>query len=227
MYDEHMKLKPIAIIAAALLFSTLTGCSVAYDNSPATPAVSADTQDSEAVLKKLRWGHEIELKKAVFSVNKSYTVSVDGEEVGELKGQYFPIFGDTFSLYSAAGNLVASEGEKLKLPFHGAAFYDYNNVKTGEVHEDLSLIMAHWTIVDAENKTVGEAKQNINLTMKFTVTDKAGAEQYEVKKNFVSITGSKIKIERKANEPTVSATDALFLAAIGNELDEAQDNDDK
>lgn len=225
MYYERMKLKPVAIIAAALLFSTLTGCSVAYDNSPATPVVSADTQDSDAVLKKLRWGHEIELKKAVFSVNKSYTVSVDGEEVGELKGQYFPVFGDTFALYSTAGNLVASEGEKLKLPFHGAAFYDYNNVKTGEVHEDLSLIMAHWTVVDAAGKTVGEAKQNFSITMKFTVNDPAGKLQYTVKKDYVSLTGSKLHVIRETNEPTVAATDALFLAAIGNELDEAQDDE--
>ena len=222
MYDEHMKLKPVAIIAAAaVLFSTLTGCSIAYEGSPATPTVSANTQDSDAVLKKLRWGKEIELKKAVFSASNSYTVSVDGEEVGKLKGQYFPVFGDTFSLYSTGGNLVASEGEKLKLPYHGASFYDYNNAKTGEVHEDISFVMAHWTIVDAENKAIGEAKQNVNLTLKFTVTNEAGDAQYEVKKDYVTVTGSKLRIERKANEATVSATDALFLAAIANELDEA------
>jgi len=224
MYDSTMKLNRItlAVTAAALALAALTGCSMAYgDSASNTPLVTQDVADSDKALDTLRWADEIVLKKKVMSFNDQYEVVADGVPVGEIRGQYIYALGDTYSLFTEAGNLVASEGEGYRVTTHKASLFDYNNQPAGEIRENFSFLLTNWSLYDGEAKEIGKAEQNFGLTLDFAVKNAKGETEYKIKKSMFSF-GSEMKITRVTNEPTVPVMNAVWLAAIANEIDEAQ-----
>lgn len=214
------------LAAVAVSLSALTGCSMAYgESSNAEPLVTQNVEDSENVLETLRWADEIRLKKAPISFNDQYDVFADDEKVGEIRGQYIYLLGDTFSLFSNADNLVASEAEGYRVVNHKASLYDYNNDPAGEIKEDLSLFLAKWTLYDVDSKSIGKAQQNFNIVLDFTVKNAKGVDEYRIQKTFISI-GSELTITRLTSEPNIHAMNAVWLAAIANEIDEARQSED-
>lgn len=208
-------------LAAALLMS---GCSMAYgENSSTEPLVTADIQDSEQVLETLRFAEKIELKKAAVSMNDVYSVTADGVKLGEIRGQYIYVLGDTYSFFSEKGNLVASEGEAYRVMTAEAKLFDFNNKPSGTIKENISWPLTNWSIFDAEDELIGKAQQNLNWSLDFTVNDPDGDPQYQINKNAFSMFGAELSITRISNEPTVPAMNAVWLAAITNEIAEAQD----
>jgi hypothetical protein len=204
--------------------TVMSGCSMAYgDNSTTEPLVTANVEDSQQVLKTLRFAERIDLKKAALSLNDIYSVSADGVEVGEIRGQYIYLLGDTFSLFSEEGNLVASEGEDYRIITAEAKLFDYNNEPAGSIKENISWPLTNWSIYDTEENLVGNAQQNLSLSLDFTVKDFEGNPQYQINKNMFSMFGAELSIKRLSNEATVSAMDVVWLAAIANEITEAQD----
>lgn len=220
----------LALTAAAVTIGSFAGCSMAYgDSSTTTPLVTQDAADSEAVLEKLRWADEITLKKKAMSFNDQYEVSADGEKVGEIQGQYIYTLGDTFSLFSTAGNLVASEGEAYRVVKHEAKLYNYNNEPAGRIQEEISFLLTRWTIYDANDEKLGQAEQNFSWTLNFDVKNAEGEPEYTISKAAFSI-GAEMTIKRVANEPTVPVMNAVWLAAVANEIaeaEEAKNNDSK
>lgn len=193
------------------------------ENSSTEPLVTADVQDSEQVLETLRFAEKIELKKAAVSVNDVYSVTADGVKLGEIRGQYIYILGDTYSFFSEKGNLVASEGEGYRVVTAEAKLFDFNNEPTGKIKENISWPLTNWSIYNVEDKLIGKAQQNLSLSLDFTVNDETGNPQYKINKNMFSLFGAELSITRIANEATVPAMDAVWLAAITNEIAEAQD----
>lgn len=193
------------------------------ENSSTEPLVTADVQDSEQVLETLRFAEKIELKKAAVSLNDVYSVTADGVKLGEIRGQYIYVLGDTYSLFSEKGNLVASEGEAYRVMTAEAKLFDYNNKPSGIIKENISWPLTNWSIFDAEDKLIGKAQQNLNWALDFTVNDSEGNPQYQINKNAFSMFGAELSITRISNEPTIPAMDAVWLAAITNEIAEAQD----
>lgn len=193
------------------------------ENSSTEPLVTADVQDSERVLETLRFAEKIELKKAAVSVNDVYSVTADGVKLGEIRGQYIYILGDTYSFFSEKGNLVASEGEGYRVVTAEAKLFDFNNEPTGKIKENISWPLTNWSIYNVEDKLIGNAQQNLSLSLDFTVNDETGNPQYKINKNMFSLFGAELSITRIANEATVPAMDAVWLAAITNEIAEAQD----
>lgn len=211
----------------AIFLSTviaLSGCSMAYgDKSTVEPTVTQDEADSQATLDTLRFAEVIELKKTAISLNDVYSVKADGEELGEIRGQYIYALGDTYSYFSERGNLVASEGEGFRLVSHEAELYDYLNQPSGSIKENISWPLTNWSIYDSEGERIGNAQQNLNFSLDFTVNDELGNPQYQINKNLFSMFGAELKITRIANEPTVHAMNAIWLAAITNEIAEAEE----
>jgi len=201
----------------------LSGCSM-ENGGDAKSTVTSDVADSESVLKKLEDADSIEAKKAVFSFGDSWTVTADGEEVGEIKGQAIYSIGDTYSLFSPADNLVASEAEGYRVVNHRAGLYDYNNEKRGEIQEQFSMFLAQYKIKDAEDRTVGTAKQKFSITMSFDIEGKHGDPEYKVSKAAFSM-GSKVTIDAQSKDRSVDAVDALWLAVIASEVDDAKNDD--
>lgn len=206
--------------SVAVSLAVLTGCSAAYE-SGVTPTVSADETDSLEVLSALNEAQEITLEKKVLSLNDVYTVSADDVVVGEIRGQYIYLIGDTFSLFSNEGNLVGSEGEELRVVTNSAELFDWENNPTGEWQEHVSWPMKKWALIDSEGEKVAQANQKLSIALNFTIKDLDDEPQFEIKKSVISI-GSRIAITKVAEEPAMEAIDALWLAAITNEIDEGE-----
>jgi len=201
----------------------LTGCSMAYENSSHTPLVSEDTADSDAVLEALENATTIDAKKAVFAFGDKWTISADGVEIGEIRGEAIYLLGDTYSLFSTNGNLVGSEGEAFRLITHQAKLYDYNNNERGMIQEHFSMFLAQYSFLNTDGVEIGKASQKFNITMNFNITDMSGVDEYQISKSFLSF-GAKVKIKKLVKDTSVSAIDALWLAVIASEVDEAKNS---
>lgn len=212
----------LSLAAATISLMIFTGCSMAYgDASSQVPLVTQDVADSESALATLRWADEIVLQKAAVSLNDWYAVTADDVPVGEIRGQYIYTLGDTFSLFSEAGNLIESEGEGYRVVNHTAKLYDYNNEPLGEIKENLHLFLTNWTIYDAAGVELGNAQQNVSLVLNFTVKNAAGVDEYQITKTILSM-GARITITPLTSEATIPVMNAIWLAAIANELAEAE-----
>jgi len=213
----------VAFASIMVIGLVLSGCSM-ENGGDAKSTATTDVADSQSVLKKLESADIIEAKKAVFSFGDKWTITADGEEIGEIKGQPIYSIGDTYSLFSPAGNLVASEAEGFRVVNHSAGLYDYNNKKRGEIQEQFSMFLAEYKIKDAEDKTVGTAKQKFSLTMNFDLEGKHGDAEYTISKAAFSM-GSKVTIEAQSKDRSVDAVDALWLAVIASEVEDAKSDD--
>jgi len=212
-------------LATAAVLSVLTGCSMANGGST-EPLVTADVADSEAVLDTLEGASVIEAKKAAFTFGDRWTITADGTEIGEIRGQAIYAIGDTYSLFSTAGNLVGSEAEGYRVVHHRAETYDYSNTPRGVIQQKLSMFLSEYEIQDAEGKAVGSAKQNFSLTMNFAVKGKSGSEEYKISKAAFSLT-SDLKIEAQSKDRSVDAIDALWVAVIASEVEDAAAEKDR
>lgn len=214
-----------SLVGAVSVVLALSACSMSYESSSVEPPPPVDTQDSENTLDMLQQANEIVLQKAAVSFNDSYLVTADEVELGKIQGQYVYLLGDTFSFFTKNGNLVASEGEDYKFITHGATFFNYNNERTGGIKERFSMFLRNWDIVDVEGNVLGEANQRLGFTMSYDVKNATGDVEYTITKSIFSI-GSKIAITRVSNEPRIDPMTAIWIAAVGNELDEADEEND-
>lgn len=214
---KRWKLASLALVAAF----ALSGCSMAYSNSTVEPLVSQDVADSEAALDSLYQAETIVLKKHVISLGDRYDVVADDVKLGEIKGQFIYALGDTYSFFTEAGNLVASQGEDFRLVTHGAALFDYNNEPTGALSENFTLVLKNWDILNAEGEKIGHSQQNINLTLAMDVYNADGQLEYKINKDLISI-GARLTITAQVSEPTIHPMDAVWLAAVSNEIHEAE-----
>lgn len=132
-----------------LAIASLTSCSMA--NGGSEPLVTNSVDDSESVLKALDSAVKITAKKAVLAFGDRWTVSADGVEVGEVRGQAIYLIGDTYSLFSNAGNLVGSEAEGYRVIHNRAETYDYNNQPRGEIKQTFSMFLSKYEIKDTDD----------------------------------------------------------------------------
>lgn len=218
---NHSKFRrPVAtILAAALALGVLTGCSMANGGTK-TPLVTADVADSEATIAALEAADVIGAKKKLLSFGDSWTITADGTEVGEIRGEFIYLIGDTYSLFSTAGNLVGSEAEGYRLVNHRAELYDHSNNPRGEIKQNFTIFLSEYEIKDVDGSTTGTAKQKLNFTMNFDIIGKSGAVEYNISKALISL-GADLKIEAKSKDRSVDAIDALWLAVIASEVEEA------
>lgn len=218
-------MKKIYATVSAFLIAAfmLTGCSMAYENSNDVPLVTQDSADSDSVLEALENATTIDAKKAVLAFGDKWTISADGIEVGEIRGEAIYLLGDTYSLFSTNGNLVGSEGEAFRVINHQAKLYDYNNIERGMIQEHFSMFLAQYSFLNADGVEIGKASQKLNITMNFNITDMNDVAEYKISKSFLSF-GAKVKIEKLTKDTSVSAIDALWLAVIASEVDEAKNS---
>lgn len=209
-----------ALVAALLIGGSLTGCSMANGGTK-EPLVTGDVADSESVLAALEAADVIGAKKAAMSFGDSWTITADGKEIGEIRGEAIYLIGDTYSLFSEADNLVSSEAEGYRVSRHSAELFDYNNEPRGEIKQKFSFFLAEYELKDAEGELRGTAKQNMSFTMNFDVLGKSGAAEYNISKAAFSF-GADLKIEAKTKDRSVDAIDALWVAVIASEVEEAE-----
>lgn len=123
------------IISITLMLTSLSACSsTGSDNKP---TVTNDVNDSEQVINELNNAETIILNKKLFTWNDEWTVKADDKQIASINGETFPVWGDTYVMRSMNNNLIASETENIQWAGHGATMYDYNNVKTGNIKDEL------------------------------------------------------------------------------------------
>jgi len=83
------------------------------------------------------------------------------------------------------------------------------------------MFLAEYKIKDAEDKTLGTAKQKFSITMNFDIEGKHGDSEYKISKAAFSM-GSKVTIDAQSKDRSVDAVDALWLAVIASEVEDAK-----
>lgn len=210
----------LAVILGFILTVTFSGC------APSASAKRANTDEPDSVISALQAADEIVAKKKVMSFGDQWTIIADGEEVGLIRGEPIYLIGDTYSLFSNSGKLVGSEAESYRLVNHSAKLYDHDSNPRGEIKQKMSVMFQEFEILDASGNLDGTANQKMSAAMKYEITGTSDSVDYIVKKSFMSM-GSKVTIERKNVDSSVSAIDAVWLAVIASEVDDASKESEK
>lgn len=210
----------LAVISAFILVATFSGC------APSASAKVANTDEPESVISALQDADKIVAKKKVMSFGDQWTIIADDEEVGIIRGEPIYLIGDTYSLFSNSGKLVGSEAESYRLINHSAKLYDHDSNPRGEIKQKVSVMFQEFEIFDASGNPDGIANQKMSAAMKYEITGTSDSVDYIIKKSLMSM-GSKVTIERKNVDSSVSAIDAVWLAVIASEVDDASKENEK
>lgn len=214
---KQARIVTAAIVAAGILLST-----AACTESGSTDEFGKNPDTVQSVITELNNAQTITLKKDAFSIGDSWTVTVDDTEVATIKGKTFPVWGDTYSMYAPDGTFIAGEQEqKYILTGRTANTYDYKGAAAGSIKAQLFSFMYHFNINNASGEQVGTFKQGLSFTLKGDITNQAGKTEWTMDKAMFSI-GATITITDKAGaDKHVDAIDAIWTAAIINEVSEA------
>ncbi len=215
----------IAGIAAVAVGATVFGI-VSHVTGSNMPAPTKDHADSSSVLQTLDNASQIDLNKDVISFGDNWHVKVNGQEVASVKGQVITTLGDTYTMTSPSGNTVATEAENAMDWTRGATTYNDSNVKDGYIDGNFSVLLNHFTFEDANGNAIGTADQDFSLIgMQYTIKDQQGNVDYTIKKAVFSW-GASLEVDKKDSDSAIPGKDAVWMALIANEIDEAQNNND-
>lgn len=187
--------------------------------------LNADTNrlNTEAItssLKSLADAKTITVSEDLISINKSYSVEVDGEKVGSISGKFIKTTGDKFVLKDNAGNILSSEKQikrwNVKLN-RLAEVYDYNDNVVGyigeEVIKDFFNVGYTFHFYDKDKNEIGVSKQkNFTLLDTFNVYNNNDSLCFEIKADF-SLMNDKYTITVHDNS-TIPSEQVVFLTAI-------------
>lgn len=197
----------------------LTGCDV---ESRMPQTITQDINDSRAVLEALDNAQTITLQKRLISWRDHWNVSVDGTQVAEVRGLIVPVIGDTYSMFSNAGNLVGSEGEEFRLALNEARLFDYNNEYIGSINQNFTLLLYNFNLTNPHGEQIGYLQQNFGIALNATLNNTNSSCAYRIRKAVLSL-GARITVER-CGETEIPAINAVWMAMILNEIDEARNS---
>lgn len=211
-----------ALAALALIIST-TGCGSSSGSSVSMQTANAD--DSQNTVTALNNAKEIKVKKSFITFGgDSWTVTADGKDVGKIKGQAFKIIGDTYSLYSIAGNFVGAESEQFRIANHTAKTYNFNGQQDGAINQGFSWPLDTYDFIDAKGKKIGSMAQDFSITLSGTAKDTNGNAAWSFSKAAFAIS-SEITVKRESSNK-IPALTALWTAVIMSEVEDAKNSSD-
>lgn len=216
-------MKKFFTLLAAVLVATfaLTGCS----NTSTEKMSTANATDSQSVITALEHAKVIKLKKDFISFGDKWTVTVDDVQVATIEGRPFYLIGDTYSMYSKAGNFVGAETEQLRLINHKSDLYDFNGKQTGAIEQQVISLLYKFKFKDVAGQQVGEMNQNFSLSLSGDIKTMSGEKAWSFKKDLISL-GASIKVTREA-ESDIPAINAVWMAVIANEISESSSKSSK
>lgn len=210
-----------ALAALALVFST-TGCGSSSGSSVSMMTANAD--DAQNTVTALNNAKEIKVKKAFITFGgDSWTVTADGKDVGQIKGQAFKIIGDTYSLYSTAGNFVGAESEQYRIVNHTAKTYNFNGQQDGAINQGFSWPLDTYDFIDAKGKKIGSMDQDFAISLSGKAKDTDGNPAWSFSKAAFAFT-SEITVKRESSNK-IPALTALWTAVIMSEVSDAKNSD--
>lgn len=234
-----MKRKTLAslLIASSLLVVTTTSL-VMCSKSSTVSNQEVNTVTAEEQKEKedfdfneiISTADKIKVKEDIFNFNRVYTISVDGEDIGEINGEFINITGDVFTLTDKYDREIVSEkqikrwGVKLN---RLAEVYDANGNVTGYIGEEvlndffnLGRIMHFY---DTDKNEIGTCEQKVfNLLDEYVVYDIEGNEDYRIKEQFTFME-PEYDIEVKDKESEIKETDVVFVTSIIDSIKQAEE----
>lgn len=204
-----------------LVTLALSGCTAPGGSGTGKSLASGDVEDSRDVLTALNGAQTISLKKDAISWGDRWEVRVDGKLVATIKGEAIYVIGDTYSMYSIAGNLVGRESEEFRIINRRATIYGYDGAPAGALEQDFNLFLGRFRILDTTGKVVGTAEQNFNITLSATIKDRSGNGAWSVKKALWSW-GASLEVTSLRPDSSVPGIDAVWMAVAMNEIHESQ-----
>lgn len=208
----NKKVNVLLLILIVTFIVLLAGCDdIALEES--TNNAVDKHEDVEDTLNKLNNASTIKAKKSLFSLGDKWTIFVDNEEIGIVKGEPIYLIGDTYSLYTNNGSLVERESENLKIAKRSADIHSNEDAEVGYIEQSIvSLLMTFKLYRDDELKAV--AKQKVGITLNVDIKDSEENIGYKARKKVISA-GAELSLEKKDGD--VNGLDALWMALIMNE----------
>ena len=214
--------RPIYLISIAFLtVATILGLS-ACNSGPEKQISTSDPVDSQSALDILSQADRIILKKAVFSFGDHWDVVVDGKKIGIIRGEAIHLIGDTYSMYTASGNLMGREGEEFRIINHRAKVYDAYNHLSGYIDEQIFSWLYTFNIKDTQGRTKGTLRQDFALTLSGSIKDASNNDVWTFNKALFSF-GAELTLDKKQKNPPVSSMEAIWMSVIVNEIATARD----
>lgn len=213
----------VGIIAALTLIISTTGCTSSSGSSVTMNTANAD--DSQNTVTALNSAKEIKVQKALINFGgDSWAVIADGKEVAKIKGQAFKIIGNTYRMYSNAGNFVGAESEQFRLVHHTAKTYNFNGQQDGAIKQGFSWPLETYDFIDASGKKIGSMNQDFSITLSGTAKDTAGNAAWSFSKAAFTLS-SEITVKRETSNK-IPALTAIWTAVIMSEVDDAKNASD-
>lgn len=169
-----------------------------------------DVEASRQVIDRINSAHSLLVKQHRFTVVERWTVSVDGEPVGDITGLYGYLVGQTYSLRTDHSVLVSSIERKPQLINEVAHVYDYNNNDIGRIEQRQEPLFFRYLLIDRNGETVGEMDQKGELTMSAEISNAQGEVEWRMRTAMFSTT-HEFTAERLVESPAVSAINAVWL----------------
>ncbi len=177
----------------------------------------------DETIEKLNDAQIIQIRQK-FSIGKYYEILVDDEIVATVQGKPFHLLGDTFSMYSSDGSLIATETEEVLHLNHQAVFRDYNGNEVFHMSDKLISIGHKLNLYDTNDNLIGKSEQKVlHLLRKDNYFNSNDELIWQSNKNF-SIIGSYDIKKVSENEDTLGAVNVVFLNCIEDALDKPTHN---
>lgn len=197
------------------------------------------TKSTELINPKVQTFHEImeisneiTIEKKLFAFRKHYFVLSDGVLVGEVKGRFFPIFGDKLELRDVNNKVIKQESQIKRLGLTQVKMFnisinrlaqieDANGKTTGYIGEE--KLKDFWKIkriqyfYNSDYKRIGSGQADALLFGKdYKIFDNEDNVDYVIDGSFFSPT-SKFTITIK-DKSDVEVEDAIFFTIIENSI---------
>ncbi|CUP11372.1 hypothetical protein H8S10_14515 [Clostridium sp. NSJ-49] len=194
-----------------------------------TDIINPQTQTFEEIIEL---SDEITMEKKLFSFRKHYYILSDGVLIGEVKGKFFPIFGDTLQLKDIHGNLIKKESQIKRLGLTQVKLFnisinrlakveDANGDTTGYIGEekqrDFWRLKRVQYFYDENHNKQGRAIPDAILFCKdYKIYDNENNVDYVIDGRFFSPTHRyNIEIRDKSD---IDVEEAIFYTIIENSI---------
>lgn len=233
----------ISIVALFVgMLMLLTGCTDNMEPSIPTAGNTQNVEDVENIedvedvgdfITQLENAEKVTVEEKIISLNKAYTIYVDGKEVATVSGKFIHITGDVFELKDNAGNVVAKEkqirrwGIKLN---RLAQIMDKNGKTTGYIGENVikdlfSISRYKFHFYDANKNEYAHTKEQIiSLFYTYHLYDNSEDKIFSIEKDF-SFIRDKYTITR-VKDSDVKMQDVVFLTCIVDAIKDAAESEE-
>jgi len=200
-----------------------------------TVSVSKSVLSDSACMESLQQATIITVKEALFSLEKYYDIYADGIRVGYVKGKFFPMFGDIFTLFTINDTSILIEKEikrGFRFSFNRlAVIMTPDEQEIGFISENKWQDMFNWGYVfhvyDINQNELGQSRQQFSLWLKENmIYNSNGQPEYKVTEQLTFIQDT-YNIQVAPIDKNISIPVAIFLVCIEDAIKDHEESKSK